>query len=137
MFERYGSCFLCGEFIENHGGIWTGVKDCVTEFGDHLPAFPTEYRSEKFGDNLKTFILHNLSLEGFADDYFGDVETCGYFELFEEFGAILEYDERGFVYSTHYEDGIMARSEFERLMNELDDFDPEDEEPYYSEDDEY
>jgi hypothetical protein len=94
-------------------------------------------RSGKF-DGLHTEILYNLSLMGFEDDSVGDANTFGYFELFSQYGAILETNSEGFVTSAIHNPISDAERIFGEISHEYYSFmDDMDDEPWFPEYDEY
>lgn len=137
MIENYGICLICNQLIEKFPNGWYAGNMCLTDSG-HIPTLREEYRSHKFGNDLDAEILYNLSLEGFADESFGEADEYGNFMLFRKYDAVMETDSNGFV-TVHYGDNEMdAEDQFYAFQEECDELAYRDE-PLYDEygDDEY
>jgi len=142
MFKNYSICSRCGAVIEkrqlSHGEEWESFGEymCVNN-NAHFPTNPEEYRSEKFGNDIRAEILWQFSFESVQDDDLGDVSDFGWFALFKEFNAILEMDSRGFVRVSVYESEELTMDMWEGLnveYSEWMDADPnsyDDESDYY------
>jgi hypothetical protein len=146
MIGGFSLCGICDALIENRKGIWWATLDdtCVTdsvEVHKHFPKDPDTYDSTKYGSDVRTEILSVMGDFAFNTESLGDSETFGFYELFADLCAIVEYDSQGFVFSTIYATEEMARAAWSRIETDYDEFldDEEYDEPLYDEygDDEY
>lgn len=107
MFEKYSLCVIsdCDAFIELRQGIWWDEDNNAVgfEFHKHIPYKDGEYKSHKFGDDIRAEILYCWDISGNSDESLGETENFGYYALFKEFKAILEIDNYGFVYVYAYD----------------------------------
>lgn len=151
MIGGFSLCGICDALIENRKGIWwatlddTAVSDSV-EVHKHFPTNPDVYDSTKYGSDVRTEILSVMGDFGFATESLGDADSFGYYELFEDLSAVVEYDSQGFVFSTIYDTPEMARNAWSHISTDYDEFLDDDEDvcscgsvscDYYEDTDEY
>lgn len=141
-FNDYSICQHCGNFIyrlmvENFT-TWVAEDPELSDV--HMPTLPDEYRSHKFGDDIRAEILWTLSLDTQQDDTLGEAETFGWYALFGEFNAILmtdcagnvgvtvfdSYDECALEWSDiedHYDEWIDSATDWREADRTEDDYD--------------
>lgn len=125
MFENYSICSRCNVLIDYLGELYTWVGEdgrsaCYQEM--HTPYDFVNYRSEKFGNDIRAEILWQMSLNSSQESDLGDADTFGYYALFSEFYAILEVDSSGFVDIHMYESPEMAKADWKNIESDYDDW---------------
>jgi hypothetical protein len=123
----FSLCGVCESLIENRKGIWWATKDdtavsAEVELHKHFPATTVGYHSHKYGEDIRTEILSVMGDFGFNTESLGEAETFGYYELFEDLCAIVEYDSQGFVFSTIYDTPEMARNAWSHIETDYDEW---------------